>query len=238
MHIAIIEDNLSDYEYVKQLTEEIFSNKNYLEITFDYHEDVSSFKKAYFPKCYDLIFLDCYLKNQQIGIDAGKYIRSYGDDVPIIFTSSYDDFAVEGYEIKASGYLLKPISKVKLEKLLESIFFATTPVKIELDNKKTIFLNIDDLMCCQSDHHYINILMKNNKTIRLRITLTHLYKQINHLSQLYNCSRGYIVNLNYIELLDKKSFILKNGMTIPISRQLYNEAQKIYQSFIFEKLRK
>lgn len=238
MNIAIVEDNLSDYKNIKQLIQEIFFKHNYHDINFDCFCDVSSFKQSYIPRYYDLIFLDCYLKNQQLGIEAGKYIRSYSDNVPIILTSSYNDFAIDGYEINASNYLLKPISKEKLEKLLENILFATTSLKIELDNKKSIFLNIDDLVCCQSDHHYVNILMNNNKTLRLRITFTHLYKQIKHLSQLYNCSRGYIVNLNYVDLLDNKSFILTNGMNIPISRQLYKEAKKTYHNFIFAKLRK
>ncbi|MEE0440866.1 MAG: LytTR family DNA-binding domain-containing protein [Thomasclavelia sp.] len=238
MHIAIVEDDLSDYEYVKQLVKEICFKHNYHAITFDFFNDVSSFKQKYIPKSYDLIFLDCYLKNHQLGIDAGKYIRSYADDVPIIFTSSYNDFAIEGYEIKAIGYLLKPISKEKLKTLITDLFFMPTLIQIELDNKKIYTLDIDNLVCCQSDRHYVNLLMHNNKSLRLRITFIHLFEQIKHIPQLYNCSRGYIINLNYVDSLNNKSFILINGMNIPISRQLYNKAKETYHHFLLTKLRK
>lgn len=237
MNVAIIEDNIHDCNYIKKITQEIFLEYDQQKIICECFSNVSLFKKSYIPKRYSLIFLDCYLDNEELGINAGLYVRSYNDNTPIIFTSSYDDFAVEGYEIKAAGYLLKPISKEKLKKLIEDLFFFKTSISIKLDNNKYISLNIDDLMCCQSDHHYVNLLMKENKTLRLRITIKYLYEQIKYFSQLYNCSRGYIVNLDYVDYIDNRSFILTNRMNIPISRQLYNEAKNIYHNFLFAKLR-
>ena len=53
----------------------------------------------------DLLFLDI----QMPGLDGLSFLRSLSDAPNVIFTTAYTDFAVEGFELDAVDYLLKPI---------------------------------------------------------------------------------------------------------------------------------
>lgn len=61
----------------------------------------------------ELLFLDTYMKELN-GMETARRIRGLECKVPIVFLTSSRDFAVESYEVHASGYLLKPFEKEKL----------------------------------------------------------------------------------------------------------------------------
>ncbi len=66
----------------------------------------------------DLVFLDINMP----GISGISFAKSINDSVKVIFTTAYRDYAVEGFELKAVDYLLKPISLERLQKALDTYF--------------------------------------------------------------------------------------------------------------------
>ena len=68
----------------------------------------------------ELLFLDIYMKELN-GMETARRIRELECKVPIVFLTSSRDFAVESYEVHASGYLLKPFEEEKLKDLLNRI---------------------------------------------------------------------------------------------------------------------
>lgn len=62
----------------------------------------------------DLIFLDINMPE----ISGISFAKSINPNIKIIFTTAYRDYAVEGFELRAVDYLLKPISLDRLEKAL------------------------------------------------------------------------------------------------------------------------
>lgn len=75
-----------------------------------------SFIESWKDARYDLLLLDCYLSDDETathaatGLDIARTLRRQNDDCPIVFITSSTDFAVLGYEVQASGYLLKPLN--------------------------------------------------------------------------------------------------------------------------------
>ena len=61
----------------------------------------------------DIIFLDIIMPLQS-GIDTAKELRQSDNAARIIFLTSSPEFALESYEVKAQGYLLKPLHREKL----------------------------------------------------------------------------------------------------------------------------
>ena len=55
------------------------------------------------------------------GMDAARELRQRDKSVKIIFLTSSPEFALESYEVKAQGYVLKPIAYDKLKKLLDEM---------------------------------------------------------------------------------------------------------------------
>ena len=105
----------------------------------------------------DLIFLDIEIGDDN-GISLGHKIRENYPDIPIVITTNYKKYALEGYKIKADRYFLKPIDQKELalelkyllkdyiinskyfydEKLsFEKIYFKDV-LYVEVDNRKTI----------------------------------------------------------------------------------------------------
>jgi len=62
----------------------------------------------------DLVFLDINMP----GISGLSFARSINSEIKIIFTTAYREYAVEGFDLRAVDYLLKPIS---FERLLKSV---------------------------------------------------------------------------------------------------------------------
>ena len=66
----------------------------------------------------DIVFLDVLMPLQN-GIDIGRELRQHDNVVQIIYLTSSPEFALESYETKAQGYLLKPVSYEKLKETLD-----------------------------------------------------------------------------------------------------------------------
>lgn len=80
----------------------------------------------------DIIFLDIIMPLQN-GIDTAKELRQNDNAAKIIFLTSSPEFALESYEVKAQGYLLKPVT---YEKLRKSLMTAVTPLRLR---RKVLF---------------------------------------------------------------------------------------------------
>ena len=66
----------------------------------------------------DIIFLDIIMPLQN-GIDTAKELRQSDNAVKIIFLTSSPEFALDSYEVKAQGYLLKPVTYEKVKETLD-----------------------------------------------------------------------------------------------------------------------
>ncbi len=66
----------------------------------------------------DLVFLDINMPE----ISGISFAKSINKDIKIIFTTAYRDYAVEGFELQAVDYLLKPISFERLLKAVNAYF--------------------------------------------------------------------------------------------------------------------
>lgn len=68
-------------------------------------------------KCQDVAFLDIEMPEMS-GIELAEKLQSGNQDIQIVFITAYDDFAIQAFEMNAVDYLLKPVSKERLEKTI------------------------------------------------------------------------------------------------------------------------
>ena len=165
----------------------------------------------------DVIFLDVVL-GEQTGFDL---LEQLGDiSCAVIFTTSYDKYAVQAFRFSAIDYLLKPIDpddlKEAVEKLQERISKEELSEKFDVlfHNLKTLqgasrkisiptsngltFLQISDIIRCQSDVNYTIIYLKNKQ----KITVARTLKEFEELLTDYNFYRvhnSHLINLAYIK---------------------------------------
>ena len=70
---------------------------------------------------YDVLIFDIQMKNMN-GMELAKTLRARGCDAVIIFITGVPDYAIEGYEVGAVRYILKPVKEDVLDGLLDSAF--------------------------------------------------------------------------------------------------------------------
>jgi DNA-binding LytR/AlgR family response regulator len=141
----------------------------------------------------DLIFLDIQMPHI-LGTD---FMRTLSDPPKVIFTTAFRKFAVEGFDLDAVDYLLKPISFERFLKAVNKVMklnlsepeknsFTNSSQKEKEDHfiylradRKNIKINFDDLLFIESLKNYIKVVTKD-KTIVTKHTFSVLEKNFPH----------------------------------------------------------
>ena len=86
--------------------------------------------------------------------------------VPIIFLTASPDYAIESYEVQASGYLLKPFSEEKLMKLLNMILKTDMKRRVAIKNRRQYrYPYTDDIVYIDSDKHNVTLHLSDGSEI-------------------------------------------------------------------------
>ena len=174
----------------------------------------------------DLFFLDINMPDVS-GLSLAKTINKKSK---IIFTTAYREYAVDGFDLQAVDYLLKPIA---FDRFLQAVnkFFETkvainTTPKIEENTlksnyifvrseRKMVKVNFDEILYVESLSDYIKIYTKDTVLVT-RETISNLEVKLPS-QQFLRVHRSYIVNLNKIDSYTNE-FVEINKNAIPISR--------------------
>lgn len=188
----------------------------------------------------DLIFLDIQMPHFS-GID---FLNTIEKKPLVIFTTAYSDYAVEGFNLGAVDYLVKPIpfhrflkAVVRAQQVLQPVANQATAennntpeieqdfmfVRAEYENVK---LNFADILFIEGLKDYVKIYTTDNK---FTLTLISLIKLENLLSSkgFARIHRSYIINIKHVKSIQKNK-VLISDKRIPISES--------YKSTFFEKI--
>lgn len=175
----------------------------------------------------DLIFLDIEMPNLT-GLDLVKTV----DNIPqFIFTTAYPQHALDGFELNATDYLVKPIpfqrflkavSRAKEKYELEHSIAAQSNTSSENNKNDFIFVkseyenikvNVQDIKYIEGLKDYIKIHLKQEKIL---LTLSSLKAILEKLpSNFIRTHRSYIINIDCIRAIQKTNIVI-NDIRIPI----------------------
>lgn len=230
IRIAFCEDEKPQSEYIVGLIK-AFGKKHHKTFTIDTYTSAEQFLFSREDEApYDLYILDIQLGRMN-GMELARQIREQDKDVRIVFLTGLKDYAIEGYEVGAVRYLLKPVQKEILYELLE-----TLSGEIET-NERNYFLfhasgqtrriPFSDIYYLEADGHYVNIRTSQGDN-RWKASLSSIVPEFekNNFVMTY---RGLYVNLAHIERIGRAQCYLDNGETLPVSKTRY---QALNQAFI------
>ncbi|KKI90037.1 histidine kinase [Bacillus sp. SA1-12] len=181
----------------------------------------------------DLVILDINMPSLS-GIDAAKQLRklSNGKSKPyLIFTTAYDEYAVEAFNLEAVDYLLKPydverfkeaLSRVKRQ-MIQSERKNSHSSKLLIDNgEKVVVLTPQSIFFAVRSERLVEI-HTDKGLVQTKMTLQDLEDKLP--SSFFRSHRSYLVNLDYIDEIvpwfnGAFNIILKNNdqLKIPVSR--------------------
>lgn len=238
MRVAIVEDSTADAEaLVAALSATLPPRAR--ESRTNVFEDAASFSQAFAPNAFDLVILDCSLGEGVTGVDVARSIRTVDRDVPLVFVTSSSDYAVEGYEVGAVGYVLKPVDASRLSAALERALpepKPEPPVYLGEGAKRTPFLP-SDVVWVRSDAHYIEVRLRQGETVKIRGSLAGAVEALSPLAQFFSPLRGHIINFAHVDEYSGAEFVMSDGTSVPVSRSNRSAARDAYASYMFQTLR-
>ncbi|WP_343707804.1 LytTR family DNA-binding domain-containing protein [Flavobacterium sp.] len=169
----------------------------------------------------DVIFLDIQMP-QLTGLQLSRIISK---NIKVIFTTAYPDFALEGFELNAVDYLLKPIS---FERFYQAVSKLNSEPKVEISNQSNLpdflFVKTDgknkfqkvflrDILYIESLQNYVCIHTEKQQII----THSSLKNVIESLpeNEFIQIHKSYVVSLKHVESTDNFSVFI-NGKELPI----------------------
>ncbi len=179
----------------------------------------------------DLIFLDIQMPNKN-GIDFYKLLES---DVMVIFTTAHSEFAVEGFNVNATDYLLKPFSFERFETAVQKArneyqFRNNASIQTHLMIRADYKLNrieFEDIMLIEGLDDYIQIHLKNKTKIVARISMKSILEKLPQ-TKFIRIHRSYIIPLNKVKTIQSKSIQIDDFL-VPIGETYKDEFVKIFQ---------
>lgn len=162
----------------------------------------------------DLLFLDIFMRDMN-GMETARKLRKMNRKVPIVFLTSSPDFAIESYEVQASGYLLKPYDVEKIKELTSRLLKDDSKRRVAVKCKRQYrYLYTDDIMHIDSDRHTVTIHMSDGAEIVTQEKLGDLETRIGE-ARFLRCHQSYLVNMDYIRDA-QDDFLLSDGTTVPV----------------------
>ncbi|MBD3581130.1 LytR/AlgR family response regulator transcription factor [Flavobacterium selenitireducens] len=170
----------------------------------------------------DWLFLDIELRD-------GHVFSALKQTVPsrIIFTTAYDDRALEAFRHGGMDYLLKPIDESKLDLAIVKIERMGEVLKPELPESsvKSIIVSAGKTLrkipfpdiCYFSSGDNLTLLHTKDREYVIGKSLEQLERDLG--DGFFRISRRHIVNRGCINMVSKAAVVLQSGITLPISRQ-------------------
>lgn len=181
----------------------------------------------------DILFLDIRLQTSN-GIELAEKIRNYNRQILIIFITSFPQYALCGYKVKAFDFLIKPLLYPQLKKVLTSCLSELRIKSKEfliIKNSSGIYkLNFSEIMYLETYNRNILFHLNHGTQIIGHKKMKEYEKLLNH--QFYRCHSGYIVNMHYITSLQKDSVTIDSKIDIPISRYKKKDFENSYTIFL------
>lgn len=117
MNIAIIEDSGQELSLLERCLQSYLSSRQVYRV-IDTYTSGEAFLENWPSKSYDLVFLDILMEGIS-GIEVARKIRETDSECLLIFISSSKEYALQGFEVRAFDYLLKPLSEERFQKTMD-----------------------------------------------------------------------------------------------------------------------
>lgn len=236
MNIAIIDDLTACREEI-QISLHRFFSEHYEEEPLHIMEYSSGeeFLPVLQREVFDLIFIDQYMQGVS-GIETARKIRQEDDLVSLVFITTSRDHAIESYQVKAGGYLLKPFSYVDFETTMAMLDIARlkNARSISVQDEKIL---LREILWCDMEGHYVQVHTLHRGILRYRIPFSTAADKLLEYPQFLTCYKGCIVNLDQVERLNELDFLMKNGEKALFSKRDRKEIESYYHTYLFHKAR-
>ncbi|MDE7390810.1 MAG: LytTR family DNA-binding domain-containing protein, partial [Lachnospiraceae bacterium] len=179
---------------------------------------------------FDIVVLDIYM-DKLLGIDVAHKLREIGFEGDIIFLTATSDFAVESYDVSASGYLLKPHSYPKLCKVMDKITIGYSKQSYQI-HRRNSFVRVpyDEIVFVESSNSKCILKRNNGEEFVIYKRLSDIETELMD-KRFLRSHRSFLVNMSYITAVDKE-FTLTTGDVVLIRQKSLKKIRQVYTDYL------
>lgn len=216
---AVCDDVRKEAELTKEKILKIYENCDFTCEVSVYHKGHHLMSSIEDNRNIHLMVLDVEMPDVS-GIDLARAVKKLGRKCVMIFLTSHNHYAIDGYELGVFRF----IPKNRMDEMLGKALMDAAE-KIKLQFRKTFLIQhqdsiekiyYDDINYITKDGKNSIIHLTNKQTLQVRKTLSDIFEELNSPEFVY-IDRGCITNIDNVWKVDKKDWICANGIRLPMS---------------------
>ncbi len=231
--IAVCDDEKPSRDFELKLINE-WAEKSELLISADSYTSAENFLFESEDRLeYDLLILDIQMGKMN-GVELAKTLRRRGFEGALIFLTGVKDYAIEGYEVGAVRYLLKPLKEPEFFKTLSLVYedFSKHEKEVFLlqSGNDVSKIPYENIIYIEARGHYVHLCGRNQAQLfekEWKGSFSSVYDDFEQ-HKFFCLRRGLLVNLDHISRITRTDCILDNDETIPIARGKYQELNETF----------
>lgn len=179
----------------------------------------------------DLVFLDIQMPK----LNGMEWIKNLANRPHVIFSTAFDRFALESYDVNAIDYLLKPFSYERFEKAAHKAqdiiqrdqLVPTEEEFINIRSERRLYkIAVNDILFIHSLSNYYKIVTKDKKIIAYG-SLSAMENEL-PAAKFLRIHRSYLVAINKIEAISGTSVILQHEK-LPVGKKYRDKVENLYE---------
>lgn len=235
MRIAIVDDLETERALLKTRLERQLSLRG-AEAEILEFDSGESFLAAQKERRFTAAFLDIYMEGLS-GMDAARELRKTDVDCLLVFTTTSTDHALEGFQVRALHYLVKPFSEEELSGLLTEMLAKLPrpePVLTVKVSGSDVRLRYRDMVSAEHFAHMINIHTTAGKMLATRQSFKAFTEPLKKDPRFFVCGRGVIVNLEHAADFQDAAFCMTDGSRVYVNQELLKPARQAFMEFLLQ----
>lgn len=216
--IAVCEDEEVYSSKLAELVSGYFADKVFTPDIITYTDGMPLIKAMSEGTCFDIIFCDIMLESSD-GMNVAAAIRLIDDSVPIIFVTSLEDRAVEGYSVKAFDYIIKSSLDERLSAVLDRLNDTqkSETLSVTTDGGDTEVIPLREILFIESDGRGTRI-AADRGDICSPMPVGKVSEMLPN-SRFIEVHKSVYVQISRIKRIGADVVEIENGEKLPISRR-------------------
>ena len=216
LRIAIAEDEPTCARTLQEYIQR-YAAENGLEAAVTWFQDGMELAEGYAP-VWDILFLDIQMARLD-GMETARRVRRQDPDVILVFITNLARYAIQGYEVDASDFILKPIEYGRFRARMDTLTARLARrqeafVVLPLAEQK-IRVPVGDILYAEVVDHDLQVVTAKQRYL-MRCTLQEMERMVEG-QGFSRCNRCYLVNLRRVTGVERDA-VQVGAYSLPISR--------------------
>ncbi len=167
----------------------------------------------------DLALLDIVMPGMS-GVDLARQLHDAGCACAIAFLSHSNEYASESYRVGAIDYLLKPVLREDIQRLLSGFEQRRQRVRPSITVPKRSGARricADELCYVEVINHHLHFHLEDGETVRTRAQLGEYLDALLQMEPMMRCHRSYVVNLDHVRAYAPGEVVMRGGERISVT---------------------